>query len=720
MKSSAFTNLLAVMLLLAAGLLPARAGIDKKFFAKTAESVWSQELPMFDPKADLSDSIFSNAPAVIIAQMYELTAEHETGPNNSKAVVTGVWESNAVNMRFFNRKMIKLNDPLAIEEFGTIEIPAADKHEYSGFVMASVAPAFGARIYKPDGRRIDVNIDEALTVTSGKKNRDESYKIAIPGLEPGDILEYFTLSDYMCEEMNPPAIDIDVIARYPQRYFELNVRTAPSLALEYGSYNGAPDLVPVPSADGKFNEARILLENVPSLDSDIPFFSSARQLPMIDLHVINYTGRMQYVPSQHRVGGLRKITYPYLLNDIAMSIRESKLSKKEFDEAWSLFRKWQKNNPQANERQQIDAAFLAVQYAYIRNGVNVIDDRVLCRTFYEMLKKLKQASKARFAVTSTRGRVPVDELVNFNQAIYFLEVGDSLYFFDSRRVTTPGDVMSLSAGEQAVHFNRTPDDVNLYASAEKFKLPMPTSKDNHTDVTIRASVATANPDELNVDCSAVFAGSAKSSLWKIMYKDWLKAAEEFFDTPVGKKVVKDDELEAEENRRENIKNFSETMLSEKFSFNGYELEDAGSWPGHNDIRLKVDGKMGEAVSMAGNNMVVNVGKLLGQPIEVKGDDRKRDVSAIWGTPERTNTQITLTVPEGYTADAESVKGLSRSVSTPEGVFFVQASVEGNDIVIKAVERYARAIYSPDQWPSLLKVIDASYDFRNASVVLRPN
>lgn len=38
--------------------ITASAKQDEKFYRKACEKVWAMDLPQFDPKADLSDSIF--------------------------------------------------------------------------------------------------------------------------------------------------------------------------------------------------------------------------------------------------------------------------------------------------------------------------------------------------------------------------------------------------------------------------------------------------------------------------------------------------------------------------------------------------------------------------------------------------------------------------------------------------------------------------------------
>ena len=69
---------LLVILSLAAIALTANAKLDKKYYDKVAKEVWAEELPMFNPKADLSDSLYQNRSAVIIGHYIGLKEQPAT------------------------------------------------------------------------------------------------------------------------------------------------------------------------------------------------------------------------------------------------------------------------------------------------------------------------------------------------------------------------------------------------------------------------------------------------------------------------------------------------------------------------------------------------------------------------------------------------------------------------------------------------------------------
>ena len=130
----------------------AYADIDKKLYKRAAERVWGLTEPQFDANADLSDSLYQNRSAVYIAVYTGLTAEY-----NGDGVRT----------------------------LSSFTVDAPETRKVGGYTLMSAKPAFGARIIKPDGNVVDVDMTEALTVTSGKKGKkDEEYKVALAGIEP--------------------------------------------------------------------------------------------------------------------------------------------------------------------------------------------------------------------------------------------------------------------------------------------------------------------------------------------------------------------------------------------------------------------------------------------------------------------------------------------------------------------------------------------------------
>ena len=63
---------------------------------------------------------------------------------------------------------------------------------------------------------IVVDLSQALPITEGKKgNKKKNYRIALPGLEIGDVIDFFYYSEEMREEFDIAARNVNFAGRYP-------------------------------------------------------------------------------------------------------------------------------------------------------------------------------------------------------------------------------------------------------------------------------------------------------------------------------------------------------------------------------------------------------------------------------------------------------------------------------------------------------------------------
>ena len=144
----------------------------------------------------------------------------------------------------------------------------------------------------------------------------------------------------------------------------------------------------------------------------------------------------------------------------------------------------------------------------------------------------------------------------------------------------------------------------------------------------------------------------------------------------------------------------------------------GVIPDSSDISVTFNGIVKDAVTQAGDDIVVNIGRFICEQKQIKGDLRKRDVSIIREFPARFDVTINLEIPEGYELVPESLEDLNRAVIFRHATFNSTAAVEGNIVTVRVAERYPRSINPTEAWEAFLAVSDACYEFMSASVVLR--
>lgn len=712
-------SLAAIAVAVAMSPLGARADIDKKFYKKAAEKVWSMDLPQFDPAADLSDSLYRDRAAVYIARYNGLVAEHDDGMSGTKESLTGISNLNAIKASQIDRRMVKINDASALEHFSEFEIEAPQKQMYHGLTLVSVKPAFGARIISPDGSVKEVDINEALTVTEGKKNKDSEYKIAIPGLEPGMVLDYFYYTEFYVDESSLPPFTYALMRTYPTRDLMIDVKVSPAFAFEYSPYNGAPDFERKEMVDG-LNHIVVHLNGVDAIEESMPYFSSARQVPYIKTFLLNNTARLEYVPSSARPGGVRIVIYPQFLNDVISSLNAANYPDKMVSDAESVVKNWKKAHPQASDREIVDATFLALRFVMFKNKQKC-SARQFSKTFSKVLENMSTFYPGRVAVTSSRGNAPVDKLIHFDDAVFFTVVGDSCYFATNNLLAIPGSVPQGFDSEKAFKFDGAPYQSNLHSVVKYFSLPRSKAKENVSERILELSLDPDNEENMVVSESMKLKGNLKNMLGGIVpIDDVLDSWARYLGQKPLKRMSSSDKVEEDEERDEDVKELFQTMWNnDDITVEGYRFESIGCTPDSIETVFHVEGKSPGATSPAGKDLLVNIGKFTGKQSEVKGSARKRDISIVMPSTEQMRSTLRFRIPEGYNVIPESVSALNRNIVTKVGSFFVEAVVDGDFVVVNVAERYPVTLAPASSWPDMLKVLDASHEFSSATIALRP-
>ena len=684
--------------------------------------MWATEMPGFDPRAELTDSIFDGQNACFIARYVGLTADYNNDANQNKISQFGIDQMNQTNAKLIRRNMVKINNEAGAEDFTEFTVSPDVSRKIRGHEFGKERRAFGARIIKPDGTVKEVDIDEALTVKSGKKNKEiVEYKIAIPDLQPGDVLDYFYQTDYSFDELNIPEFQALFLAKYPTRLYTLDIRVDPRLNMEYGAYNGAPRISEFSrTSDGK-NLLFLQLDNIDFFDESIPYFSAARQVPMMEFYILNPNSpRLEYMPKMSRPGGMRLAHSAFVIRDIGFAIVDTEVNDKLVNETMSIVKNWKKSHPDATSRQIADFAWIALRYAAVKTG-ETLSDRRYSKTYCRIMEKLDSKSQARIAVTNTRKNIAISQIPNHNDARYFVLIDDRVYFPSNNETILPGELPGYIDNEDYILFDDNPNTPDLYTKVSYGKFPASKAKDNSAKIVTSVSIDADEPDAVNAASTMTFTGVVKSVVsFALTHDQSIEALQKYLEVKPQKIKSSKDAVEEADEVKENMEEFIARWWDTKEArLEKYELTQTGTVPDQSATVIKADGVVPGAVSRAGNNLMVNVGKFIGEQTQFTGDKRSRQVSALFDAAHTTDVTIYLDIPEGYELVPESLDDLNRSVIVAGATFNAGAEVEGDKVKIRVVERYARSMYPATVWPDLLKVLDAAHDYNSATVMLRP-
>jgi hypothetical protein len=126
--------------------------------------------------------------------------------------------------------------------------------------------------------------------------------------------------------------------------------------------------------------------------------------------------------------------------------------------------------------------------------------------------------------------------------------------------------------------------------------------------------------------------------------------------------------------------------------------------------------LGGLVKKAGNNIIVEIGKIQGQPFVVKQEQRKRDVDVYMPFARSIEYNIEFEIPEGYTA--EGIAALNKKVENETGFFTVEANGTDKLITIKLKKHYLHNFEPAKNWDKLILFMDAANEWANAKVLLK--
>lgn len=680
--------------------------------------MWGMNLPQFNPHANLSDSLYANRSAVYIARYDGIEALHDQTLNNAKSATVSSGNNNAIDARFIDRRMVKLFDAAAVEEFGDFSIDPPKKGDHGGWVFSSIKPAFGARIYKPDGRVIDIDMEKAVTVTSGKKDKNvDEYKIAIEGLEPGDVLDYFYYTEVFLDEQSMPGRTLTVMRGYPTLDYMADITVSSDFAFEYMNYNGAPDFVKALRANPC--KLSLHLTGIDAIEEAPPYFSSARQIPAIRYFILNNTGRLQYVSKKARNGGVRKIVYPMFIGEVAQTIIDSKLPAKLVDNAANITRNWIKAHPQASQTDIYDAAWLALRYTVFRDDESM-SERQMSKAFVRLLEKIGAPDTARVAIGANHYTVPIKDMINPRDPRYMATVAGRYYVPVVSYLRSPGVIPAEYDGETIAIFDADPEDPSLHNAVRFVTLPQSKAKDNKCIEQLNISLNPANDENLLITTTLTFEGNSRITPRALSAKvDEIHEIEDFLGVMESKRVSKMDATSQHSDAREAAeKLFRIIWGSDEATLDSYAFTTRGVRPDDKAVVLTAAGSTDGAVNIAGRDLVVNIGRFIGKQTEFSPSERTRTISIIRDA-ETFRTEITFSVPDGYTPTPESVEALKRNINTGVASFFVDSAIEGSTVKITVLERYTKSVLPASDWSKILAIADATVDFQKANIVLKP-
>lgn len=703
-------------MLLFATIIPASSAPDRKIFKKAAEKVWSARNDLFDASKEVPDSIRNGASAVILADYFYVNADNEYYENAMSI-------TNRTKRQYWVRRMIKLYDSKAVEEFSEHEFGARQRFDVAFFTLSESDNAFGARVHKPDGTVVDVDINEAFDITEGKKGSKKDavgHKIAIPGLEPGDVLEYFDYTEEWINDLDLPDLNIVPYDEYPVMRFVLEGEFSPRLTVEYRTFNGAFEPAKSLNDKGK-NSLALELYNIGIL-TDKRFIRKYRQLPFLRLSTLNNTSRFRFYPSTMRGGGLYgNIPSGTIYRDIKSAFAVSDYNLPFPGQVKKIVGNFRKNNPDAGAHEVLDATWLAAVYANRTGKKNGHSDYWVALMMADLINKMKLApGDVSVGFINPRTDVSTKEIMRWSQPDFGVLVGDSIYLMNGRNYL-PGELPGDYQGEEGGAFSADRSQLTMGTLPTVFKAYVTRGSQNRATTTADISFDPA-------ERSASMKGNIKLTGTKksmgsdfTTFGEWAAAVEDYLGIPENKRYKETgvDDVERRKEIEEAGQELMESLVCKDISVENVAVDNHGVVPGKPAKSFSASAKVESCVSDAGNDLLLNVGRFVGNNMRIEGDERNRQFDVYMNSPHQNYYDLRFDVPEGYEVDPATLESLGVNVSNKYGSYFASVRLDdAGKILVNVRERYNFYFMPQADWQMLLDLYDAAAAFNDTMVLAK--
>ncbi len=681
---------------------------DMKFQKEAATTVWGKESPYFNPKESLTDTIFQNVAAAYIAVECVTDAQRKDAAPFMPAANIDRRYLGETMIISYTRKMVKIIEPSALEDFSSFEFAAPKTIKANANIeVFSSKTAFGARIFKDDGEIITVDISQALPVTEGKKGKASSFRLPIPNLQVGDVLDFFIFNQYTFLGNQGIDTDYNFFERYPIRSYSYNGTFDDILTTSFNTFNGLSFDVFNKSNSNDRTIISLTVTDIESTDNR-HWCNVKRQFPFMHIRIEdNFSKVFPTKYHRRRTGFYPNLTTPVIMSEISERFQKNKLPDNAVSRTMDLIKKYRKNRTDISENELCDAAWIAAIY-HASEAKETFDNWDVICLFKDVIDRLKLSTPALLAVTTKHTDVWIREVAEIDQVTPLVVIGDKVYVNGAERSLRPGELPEAYAGEEAFTFSGERSNLFDQGTLNVMRLPETKPNDNSEMLSIDLKLSEDNINDLEFNYTNILKGSSKAlANVLINSKDFVNQCEDFLEIRPNKRSKRlIDVSYYNDLERKLFDALPEIDLGyEDLRIDSCEVIEAGFLPSIETCSYKISGTIENIVSEVGEDLMINIGPLLGLPKFKATDNISRDID-IWTTgPYSRRTTIKLEIPDGYTIASDVTQQLFLNEVTLCGNVVLRTTIsdDGKTITFDSNVRNKRLVYPAKLWDDFIKL-----------------
>jgi hypothetical protein len=720
MTKTLFASLL-VLLLLPATLTaqsPLRINVDVKRSDELRKEIWQSNNKDFTVTA--VPEKWKNESAVIIAMANVLSYR--------KAPLI-----NTLNYNSYMHRRIRLQDTKALEEYAEFTIPSTGAYGSTRYEFYA-----GFKVIKADGREIEVPLSEAVKAERriNQSSRDE-YKLAIPNLEIGDILDYYMAQDrtitlYSKYHSFDPVI-FELNENYPIMKRTISFEVLRRCYINAVSLNGAPQLKF--TEDAARDKALYFLE-----DSNREAVKDTRWLfPYRDLPSIKF--KVSYASAAVANLSVGFLGEPGVIKS-SVTTKEVKDLVSTVFYSTSYYQTTLKAAMNKTHKGVKDQDKLARDAYYrLRNIMRVsnAENNLLndgndnpdggALSFLSSLSGYYRSKKIKHDVLIgiPRNISALNDLILENELTFMIKVNTPNPFYIGRYDNhgIPGELDPDLQGQEVYSANGlvAPSDWVLLRAV----VPVESSANNVSDAVHVVTISDLEEGLADANITHKHSGANRAYFQNLLMDPYDYLDEENTRVkPTGKvakltavtQKKKTDFMSRrneEKNKRiqENTKeDFPESLDTTR----NLKIVQPGRFDDTPTLTYTFDASFKGITKRVGNNYLVNIGQLVAWPSQVKAEERTRQFNIFMPYARTFKNRLELTIPEGYTA--QGLDKLTRKVDNSSGGFSSSARMENGKLIVET-QWYYKSNYEPvKNWAAMLEFLDAAFDMSQQQVLLQ--
>jgi hypothetical protein len=669
----------------------------------------------------------NNESAVIIARSIVVTN------STDKKLLSGLQTSPVISDRAVWHERVKINDKAALERYSSTTYTKEFNRTFlyqSGKVHDTMRNYFGAKVIKPDGTETIVNNKEEV-ITKNERNEQRA-KIAFSGLQAGDILDYYIVSEVIQQARGNVRGPYTFFLQYdyPILYYYTKFQFDSETGVEYINANGAPNLKQSLNENGDIILG-LALKNLPKIGDSL-FASPLRQYPYIRLQ-FKFVGKGEDLYTHFKRGVVK---HGALTDDLLQQLKQM-----------YRFRATSSNGSPVNKIKNYFGEVLKIKDVSADDIIKELYDDFRYTTFcYFPDDDIDVSNDINYRYANS-----LNNAIYFSGVINQLGIPNTLYLVCSRYSNSLNDVMNISdfdalikvsgshehwvsfddvvtqlneiparlQGEEAITF-AVEKSSSTYAM-EKSRLPITSPSDNEVSENIVVSFDSADMQSLVIDRNCKQTGALRHAAQKKLLL--IEDMEAILAKPLTQKNqmerlnykrknenVAEEYLTAFAKERTNSKTYFIDEITDHFNnapkeLKAYKIVE----PAIMDTSFEYEGtfKMENLVKKAGDNFILEAGILIGSYNKIDERNRNRRISIFMLCPRIYTWDITINIPKGY--KVRGVENFNKELKNETGSFNCTVQSDNNKVEIKTALTYYHNFEDAANWNKLAELMDAMYN-----------